>query len=102
MVLAQPAAADEAGGRPSCDVQAEVAERVMRHRQQFNDLESTWRMAGLIRNLELSRVAQRLVAEAYKRPRQAGDEERERVTNEFSEEVRDACKMGSDRANASF
>ena len=78
--------------RARCEVQAELAERIMRHRQEANDLEATWRMAGLIRDPELSSVALRLSFEAYKRPRQTSDEEREQAAAEFAEEARESCR----------
>lgn len=90
-----PAPADEMELLATCEAQAGVAERVMRHRQDTNDLESTWRMAGLIRNPELSRVAQRLVPKAYRQPRQVAEEERERAASEFAEAARAACQAST-------
>lgn len=92
--LAGQAAAGEEGMQtlPSCEAHAGIAERIMRHRQEANDLESTWRMAWLIRDPGLSQVAQRLVSEAYRRPRQATEEDRERVVREFAAEARAACQ----------
>jgi hypothetical protein len=96
LVLASVPVAHAESGEPesvqACEAHAQMAERVMRHRQETNDLESTWRMAGLIRNPELSRVAQRLVPKAYRWPRQATGEERDRVTSEFAEAARAACQ----------
>jgi hypothetical protein len=86
------AAADEPESLARCEAHAGVAERVMRHRQETNDLESTWRMAGLIRNPQLSRVAQRLVPEAYRQTRRGTDDERERVASEFAEAARATCQ----------
>ena len=83
--------ADTEQPRTRCDVHAELAERIMRHRQEANDLEATWRMAGLIRDPELSSVALRLSFEAYKRPRKDSDEQREQAARDFSGETRSEC-----------
>lgn len=91
LALSGGAAADIPDPAPDCDVHAELAERVMRHRQQTNDLEGTWRLAGLIRNPAMSRIAQGFVQEAYRRPRPLTDEERERAAMEFAAEARKNC-----------
>jgi len=72
----------------------------MRHRQETNDLEGTWRMAAIIRNPELSSVAQALAHEAYKRPRQKSDEGRQQAARDFSEETRASCLAGPDAREA--
>jgi hypothetical protein len=86
-----PGAWADARPQARCEVHAALAERVMRHRQEANDLEATWRLAGLIRDPELSSVALRLSFEAYQRPRQASNEEREQAAAEFAEGTRAAC-----------
>lgn len=65
LALAGQAHAEGGDRDPECDSRAELAERIMRHRQDSDDLESTWRMASLIRNVALSRFAQGLVQAAY-------------------------------------
>jgi hypothetical protein len=92
LALSGGARADIPDPGPDCEVHAELAERVMRHRQQTNDLEGTWRLAGLIRNPAMSRIAQGFVQEAYRRPRQTTEERREQAVTEFAAEAREACR----------
>jgi len=91
LTLAGGAAADITDPAPGCDVHAELAERVMRHRQQTDDLEGTWRMAGLIRNPSRSRVAQGFVQEAYRKPRHPTDASREHAARQFAAQARETC-----------
>ena len=100
LALAGSACAGEHAGDAQCDAYAQLAERLMRHRQETNDLEGTWRMAGLVRNPELSRVAQALAHEAYKRQREDSDESREQAARDFSAETRASCLAGPDAPEA--
>jgi|GEM_PF-3814379 len=100
LALAGNACAGEQAGDAKCDAYAQLAERLMRHRQETNDLEGTWRMAGLIRNPELSRVAQALAHEAYRRQREDTDEGREQAATDFSAETRASCLAGPDTREA--
>lgn len=63
----------------------------MRHRQDTDDLESTWRIAANLRDPQLSRFGQRLVYEAYQRPRRVSEDDRARAIREFTEEARATC-----------
>jgi hypothetical protein len=96
LALAGNACAGEEAGDAKCDAYAQLAERLMRHRQETNDLEGTWRMAGLVRNPELSRVAQALAHEAYKRQREDSDESREQAARDFADETRASCLVSND------
>jgi hypothetical protein len=100
LALAGNACAEDDALDTKCDAYAELAERFMRHRQETNDLEGTWRMAAIIRNPELSSIAQALAHEAYKRPRQASDEGREQAARDFSDETRTSCLAGPDAREA--
>lgn len=79
-----------------CAARAQLAERVMRHRQDTNDLEATWRIAGDIRDPELSRLGQALVFEAYQQTRHAAETERLLAARDFADEVRRACLAASE------
>jgi hypothetical protein len=96
LALAGRAHAGEQDRQEKCISQAELAERIMRHRQDTNDLESSWRMAGLIRNIELSRIAQGLVQAAYREPRRASEEDRDGSAREFAATTMAACLAGMD------
>lgn len=96
LVLTGRADADDQDRHAICASQAQVAERIMRHRQDTNDLEGTWRMAGLIRSIELSRIAQGLVQAAYREPRRDSDEDRERAAQEFGAAAMASCLAETD------
>ena len=98
--LAGTAYADAKDWHAECRSQAELAGRIMRHRQDTNDLEGTWRMAGLIRNLERSRIAQGLVQAAYREPRQDSEKERERAAQAFAATAMASCLAGPDAPQA--
>lgn len=77
--------------RAQCQTRGELAERLMRHRQETNDLESTWRGTIQIRDPALAQAAQRLVLDAYARPREQAAADREQVATVFGEEARLHC-----------
>ena len=74
-----------------CASLAQLAERIMRHRQETNDLEATWRMATLIRNAEISRAAQAYAHDAYARPRVTEADARETAVRNFADEALQRC-----------
>ena len=96
LALAGQARAGTGDDEARCTGRAQLAERIMRHRQDTNDLEATWRIAGEIRDPPLSRFAQALVFEAYQQPRHAAEAERALATQDFADEVRQACLAASE------
>jgi hypothetical protein len=100
LALAGRAHAAEQERQAICESQAELAERIMRHRQDTNDLEGTWRMAALIRNIELSRIAQGFVQAAYREPRRESKQDRDRSAREFAAATMAACLAGTDAAES--
>jgi hypothetical protein len=74
-----------------CQARGELAERLMRHRQEANDLESTWRGTTQIRDPALAQVAQRLVHDAYARRREQSAKDREQAATMFAAEARLQC-----------
>jgi hypothetical protein len=94
--LASEAGAGMGDDDTRCADRAQLAERIMRHRQDTNDLEATWRIAGDIRDPQLSRLGQALVFEAYQQTRHAAEAERLLATREFADEVQRACLAASE------
>jgi hypothetical protein len=80
---------DERAAR--CESRAQLAERIMRHRQDADDLEATWRMASLIRDPAQSRLAQSLVQAAYALPRALAGDERQQAAVAFGADVGAKC-----------
>jgi hypothetical protein len=87
---AEPRAATDES-QAQCAARAQLAERIMRHRQETDDLEATWRIATIIRNAELSRAAQGYAHDAYARPRAAETDARETAVRNFAAEALQKC-----------
>jgi hypothetical protein len=96
LALGRPAWAGAGDLPEKCDARAQLAERIMWHRQRMNDLEATWRIASIVRDQELSRFGQRLVYEAYQRPRRATEHEQNESIREFTESTRRDCLAEED------
>lgn len=96
LVLAGEARAGMGDDETRCAERAQLAERIMRHRQDTNDLEATWRIAGDIRDPRLSRLGQALVFEAYQQTRLAAQTERLLAARDFANEVRRSCLAASE------
>lgn len=96
LALAGEARAGADDDEARCLERAQLAERIMRHRQDTDDLEATWRIAGDIRDPPQSRFAQALVFEAYQQARHVTETERQLATRDFADEVRRKCLAASE------